>query len=257
MEYELHKLQKRLTEMLFIIDDFCKKNNINYMLEGGTALGAFRHKGFIPWDDDIDISMDYAEYKRFCQLFVKNPPSGLALQIHETDKNYINSYAKIRDLNSYMKEDRVNIDYKFNGLFIDVFPYENVNPTLLQISHLLFHRIQFAMAEAKSDKYGILSFAINLFFYISLFSDTIFRFVSKILPTTYSYTYGCNIKAKMGQWKEDTFFPIKEMMFEGKMLPVPGKIEEFLANKYGDYMRIPPEDQRDHFHCVGFELYDD
>lgn len=257
MERDLHKLQTRLTELLFIVDDFCKKNKINYMLEGGTALGAYRHGGFIPWDDDIDISMDYSEYKRFCKLFIENPPQGMALQVHSSDKNYINGYAKIRDLNSFIIEDRVEIDCKYHGLFIDVFPYEYVNPRLWRISHVLFHRIQFSLVETKSDKLGILSFALNTFYYISLFVDCIFRCLTKWLPTTYSYTYGCNIKAHMGQWDKSTFFPTKEMNFEGRLLPVPGKIEEFLKNKYGDYLTLPPEDQRNHIHCNGFELYND
>ena len=66
--YDLRKVQLHLLGMLNKIDVFCKENNIKYTLDGGTALGAYRHNGFIPWDDDLDIAMDIEDYKKFCLL---------------------------------------------------------------------------------------------------------------------------------------------------------------------------------------------
>lgn len=245
---ELRELQNRLTEILFTIDDFCKENGIPYYLEGGTALGAVRHKGFIPWDDDIDICMDIKDYEKFCNLFIQAPPKGLALQIHRTDHNYINGYGKVRDLNTLTKEDRINIDYKYKGLFVDVFPYEEVNPLLMRISHLCFHRVLFWMASKKWKKYGLGFIILNVLFYISVFFDSICRLLTKVLPSTYSYTYGCNAYAHMNQMNKNLFLPARYIEFEGRKLPVANKIEIILTNFYGDYMRIPPIGERPHPH---------
>ena len=251
---ELRDLQHELMNMLLVVDLFCKKNGIEYCIESGTALGAKRHSGFIPWDDDLDICMDRSEYIKFCKLFIENPPEGLELQTHSTDKRYVNGYAKIRHLYSKTKEDRININYKHQGLFLDVFPYEQVNPFLLKISHLCFHRILFYLVSRKPDKLGFLVIVLNFFYYIAVTFDKIFRLITKILPSTYSQTYGCNIYAKMGQYNKEMFFPCKVVNFEGHRVPGPSKIEEYLNTTYGDYMKLPPIEQRNHVHYNSFTI---
>lgn len=247
---DLKELQHRLTIILFAIDDFCKENNIPYYLESGTALGAIRHKGFIPWDDDVDIMMDRKDFVRFCKLFSHNPPKGLALQIHKTDHNYINGYAKVRDLYTETKEDRINIEYKYNGLFVDIFPYEKVNPFLLRLSHVFFHRTMFWLVSKKGSRNGAISLLLNMNYVLSLIFDSFCRLLSKILPTTYSYTYGCNVYALKGQFMEEYFTPARYLSFEGRLLPVPNNVEKFLESLYGDYMVIPQENQRPHPHYI-------
>ncbi len=253
---ELRELQIRLTNILFAIDDFCKEYNIPYYLEGGTALGAVRHKGFIPWDDDIDISMDRKDYKRFCKLFSDNPPKGLVIQTHKTDHNYINGYAKVRDLNTETKEDRINIDYKYKGLFVDIFPYEDVNPALLRISHIFFHRSLFWLVSKRGGRIGVVSTVLNFLYIVSQIFDCLCRFLSKFLPSTYSYSYGCNIYAFKGQLKREYFAPFRLMEFEGRLLPVPNQVEKFLESLFGDYMVLPPEDQRPHPHYVDCKVFE-
>lgn len=252
--HKLSDLQYELTNILLVVDRFCKKNGIEYSIESGTALGAKRHGGFIPWDDDLDICMDRREYIKFCKLFIENPPEGLELQIHSTDKRYVNGYAKIRHLYSNTTEDRININYKHQGLFVDVFPYEQVNPFLLKISHLCFHRILFYLVSIKPGKFGFLIIVLNFFYYIAVFFDNIFRIITKILPSTYSQTYGCNIYARMGKYKKEMFFPCKDIYFEGHIVSGPSKIEEYLTAAYGDYMKLPPVEQRNHIHYNSFTI---
>ena len=143
---QLRKLQHRLYDMLVEFDTFCKDNNIKYTLEGGTALGAYRHKGFIPWDDDIDIAMDIKEYHRFCKLFKENPTTNLRLQDNSTDSLYWNGFAKIRDTHSSFVEHGKQIVYKENGCFIDIFPLECAFPFLIGVYHLI-HRPLFMLAK--------------------------------------------------------------------------------------------------------------
>ena len=102
----LRKAQLIMFNLLKELDKVCKKNNINYWLDSGTLLGAVRHKGFIPWDDDIDICMLEKDYKKFLKIAKKELSENVFLQTEETDKNYIwFPYAKLRDRNSVFIEE--------------------------------------------------------------------------------------------------------------------------------------------------------
>lgn len=253
MKNEKRDLQIRLYGILVKVDAFCKANNIEYTLEGGSALGAYRHNGFIPWDDDLDIGMDINSYKRFCKLFVVNPPVGLALQTHQTDKNYINGFAKIRDLRTVSSEERIGADYKYKGLFIDVFPYEYVNPFVLRFSHIFFHRLQFWIVSKRVGRRDVLHYLLQVLYFVSECVDNILRQFSRILPKTYSYSYGCNAKARMHQYTKCMFFPTRNLKFEDNIYPCPGQIEEYLKNTYGNYMELPPIEERVNQHFVDFK----
>ena len=95
----LRVCQLRQLEILKVIDGICRKHGISYWLDGGTLLGAVRHGGFIPWDDDIDIAMDYQDMKRFARIAQGEMPDGLFLQTPTTDPNVKEQMVKIRDLN--------------------------------------------------------------------------------------------------------------------------------------------------------------
>ena len=99
MDNKLRKLQLIQTEMLEVVDVFCKKHNIPYSLYAGTLLGAVRHQGFIPWDDDLDICMSRENYNRFIELWTKEKPKGYILQNKETDPEFTQSFTKIRKEN--------------------------------------------------------------------------------------------------------------------------------------------------------------
>ena len=119
----LRRHQMRMLEMLETIDAICKKHHIPYWLSSGTLLGAARHKGFIPWDDDLDIELLRKDYLKLMEILPQELPDNLVLQNNETDPNYIFIFAKVRDRNSYMEEygsyDRI---FKERGIYIDIFP---------------------------------------------------------------------------------------------------------------------------------------
>ncbi|MBR6455697.1 MAG: LicD family protein, partial [Prevotella sp.] len=100
----LRRHQLRMLEILLEVDRICKKHQIQYWLSSGTLIGAVRHKGFIPWDDDIDIEMLWPDYKRLMKVLPEELPETMALQTTETDKNYFFFYAKVRDRRSYLEE---------------------------------------------------------------------------------------------------------------------------------------------------------
>ena len=120
----LRRQQMRMLELLIEVDRICKKHNIKYWLGSGTLIGAARHKGFIPWDDDLDIEMLWDDYKHLMKVLPDELPETMALQTTETDPNYFFFYAKVRDRRSHLEEqnqyDRV---WREQGIYIDIFPF--------------------------------------------------------------------------------------------------------------------------------------
>lgn len=109
-------------EILDYIDTLCKKHNINYIINYGTLIGAVRHEGFIPWDDDIDLSMPREDYQRFINIFQKEKSKYELLSL-ETDKNYFNNFIKITDSTTKIIDTRNTKTYE-SGIFIDIFPMD-------------------------------------------------------------------------------------------------------------------------------------
>ena len=118
----LRKAQIREVEILIEVDKICRKHDIKYWIDFGTLLGAVRHKGFIPWDDDLDICMLSKDYKKFLEIASDELPEWLFIQNKSTDPSYRRSICKVRDLNSFFVEqyDDFSAPYK-KGIFIDIF----------------------------------------------------------------------------------------------------------------------------------------
>lgn len=121
----LRRQQMRMLELLMEIDRICKKHGIRYWLSSGTLIGAARHGGFIPWDDDLDIEMMRDDYNRLMEVLPEELPATMALQTHQTDPTYFFYYAKVRDRRSILAEGN-NYDrmWKEQGIYIDIFPLE-------------------------------------------------------------------------------------------------------------------------------------
>lgn len=117
--------QKVMLEILQEIHKICVENNLTYWLEAGTLLGAVRHKGFIPWDDDSDVSMPRADYEKFLKIAQEKLPEDMFLQTQDTDKEYPLSWAKIRKNGTLLVETGETGNEKYHhGIFVDIFPYD-------------------------------------------------------------------------------------------------------------------------------------
>lgn len=233
----LRRHQLKMIELLDFVDDLCQKYNILYWLDSGTLLGAVRHHGFIPWDDDLDIQMMKKDYNKFLDVLKKEQiPDNIAIQTQATDKYYTLPFLKIRDKYSIINETHGGT-YKYNGIFIDVFPLEKNNITLLRLSYYIHYPIYKLTFNNKNR--GLL---YRLFISIYLTFENIiifpfFRFISKVLKTKYlTHTFTLGFYKK--RYIQD-IFPLGKIDFEGKKYPCPANTDSYLKKIYGDYKSIP------------------
>lgn len=126
MEEKLRQLQLTMLEILKVFDKFCRAHDLKYSLYAGSLLGAVRHKGFIPWDDDLDVCMSRADYERFLVLWEQNPPEGYVLQNKENSKYFDQAFSKIRKDHTTFLQDEWQVGNHHTGIFLDVFPIDRI-----------------------------------------------------------------------------------------------------------------------------------
>lgn len=243
---ELRTMQLKMLDILIVIRDICDKYNIPYWLSGGTLLGAVVHGGFIPWDDDIDIELMRADYKKLLKILAKELPAHLYLQTPK-DKGYPVLFSKVRDKNSIVhSKDEDEASYKEKGFFVDIAPQERsympIKKFLDNIYGRSFRRIK--RGKALHSWQYFYEYTISLFLYpIGLVCMGLARLFCKIAkPDTVVYGYGIN--AAHSQNISD-LLPTSPIMFEGLEFAAPNKPHEYLVSQYKcDYTQIPPIDKR-------------
>lgn len=250
----IRKVQLKCLEILIEIKRICEKNDIQFFLIGGTALGAYRHSGFIPWDDDIDIGMPREDYLKFIKICETELSEKYYLQTPNIEKIFTFPFTKIRANGTLYKEQGVANLNIHHGVFVDIFPLDdepvskimwNIQKYVLKVSNLI--------RMAKIDKYSeniwkrIIKYPLNLLYPRNLlklqyeFALNIGNYKNSNRMGNFlsGYSYGTEIMDK-------TVFGVgKEMIFEGHKFVVPELIEEFLTQMYGeDYFKIPPKEKR-------------
>ena len=235
----LRRQQLRMLDILTEVDRICKKHDIPYWLSSGTLIGAMRHDGFIPWDDDLDIEMMRKDYLRLMKVLPSELPEWLVLQNDETDPNYFYFYAKIRDRRSKMLEqnayDRM---WKEQGIYIDIFPMEK-HPIWMQklsektVGHM-YKIWRTSTDDAKSIRKVRRIFDLN--------NKILFPCLRAILPL---FTFNSTLlTSAMGipfhnPRYLNEIFPLTTHVFEGREFPVPHDADAHLRHLFGDYMQLP------------------
>lgn len=237
----LRKHQLKMLQILIYIDKLCKENNIQYWLSSGTCLGAVRHSGFIPWDDDVDIEMMREDFLKFQKCFTENEK--YLLQTHNNDRYYYSPFHKVREKNSAIYDSL----YKYRGVFVDVFCMEYVNLHVSQsfeianrVLNKLYNKSKTSIENRISFKYysALFLFAKNVFFLLIKVARVInIMLPNKQLRHTIGAGWPKNIRVK------EEILPLTTIAFEGYEFPVPGNYDSYLSHMYGDYMSIPSEDK--------------
>ena len=244
----LRSHQLRMLEILKYVDGICRENNINYWLSSGTCLGAVRHGGFIPWDDDVDIEMPREDYLKLEKIMENE--TQYDFQTWRTDPYYMAPYAKLRDKKSKIKEHGQDENYKYRGVYIDIFPLERVPLLIGKIYGGVMFRL-LMVGSSKSRLKKIFFRILKNIFYLSIFIlRPLFKLFSN--PNILRYTYGSGFanKARI----KDQLMPLKEIMFEGHMFRVPYNTDLYLTNLYGNYRELPDLSAIDK-HMTSIELY--
>ena len=243
-EWGILKLQNCILNVAYYVDKICRDNSIDYCLMGGSALGAIRHKGFIPWDDDLDIFMTPDNYERF--RAIHRNESGFYLQEWGAIDGMV-SLAKVRmDKSTYIEKDLEKWDIH-QGVFVDIFILhtcpDNIWKRYWQYIWAKYVVTKGLANRGYNNKGGMIGLLVKI---TSLFPK---RFLLKFaLKQVYRYRnnkckYLCHFMGRAllqtGLYKRGYFETMKRVPFEQIDLCVPGRCEEYLHDRWGDYMKLP------------------
>ncbi len=238
---ELREHQLKCKEILDIVDKICRDNDITYWLGSGTLLGAVRHGGFIPWDDDVDIEILHEDRKRFIRACESDLPEGFVLQYHGTDPYHFSQIIKIRSVEGDIRE-KIEIsgtEYDkvsgYNGYFIDVFTEEPSTRGLVRLSNMYLGFLLYAQYRLK---FGLS--LLTLIYYAGIVLFSFMRLLSRLNPWARRYFHSYGSIFQSSRMKDD-ILPTTEISFEGSVYKAPHSPHGYLTGMYGEYMDLPED----------------
>lgn len=258
----IRKYQMAQLRILEYFDAVCRENHLTYFLVFGTLLGAVRHGGFIPWDADIDVAMYREDYETIRNILTENAPSELFYEHYSTEKNHISPHAELRIVGTrviFSNTSLTGCDPQNDGIYIDIFPIDKVaDPDeterkqvkkIKKLRRLVYYKaaIDYDSGESKFKNIGkvVLSNVLKPFSlkYINIKTDQIMQ-IHNSETTNYVAILTDPLVYRKQLFPCSVFGKGKEIVFEGHMFMVPEEPEQFLSIRYGDYMKLPPEQDR-------------
>lgn len=252
-------------EILIEFDRICKKNNLNYFLYSGTLLGAIRHKGFIPWDDDIDVCMLRKDYDKFIEVVKADLNSKYFLQNYKTDKNYPLQFSKLRKNNTVYTEVNLSNLNMHHGIFIDIFPYDNTKPNtflgdlqrIIVEKMIVINLCRNKKRNMEAQNKLIKTFRMFWYYILKIIPKNIIDKTITKISTIFNNEETIYLSDLSSSKKKSTYerFTIKkealnniiEWEFEGYLFPVPEDYNYILTKYYGNYMKLPSKlEQKPH-----------
>jgi len=257
---DLRKLQAIELDILIEFLRLCTRHHLRYFIIGGTCLGAVRCKGFIPWDDDIDIGMPRKDYNRFLEIAQDKLPSHLFLQNYKTEKDFLLNYTKIRNSNTTFVEKPVaHLDIN-HGVYIDIFPLDGVpeNKFVKKFNDLCLACLNLGLERYYLDNIKYMKFRGRAVSYIMKTLYKPQQLHEKIDAIVEKYDYGqCDlVRNYFGVWEEKEIIPREyfgigcNLTFEKISVTAPTDYDKFLTNIYGDYMTQPPKEEQISLHVT-------
>lgn len=254
------EIQSVCYDMLRFFSEYAKKNKLRFYMAGGTLLGAVRHKGFIPWDDDVDLMMPRRDYNRLIKIFHDDR---YQLSCCERDKKYKTPFLRIWDNHTVLKWDYSN--EKEIGAFIDIFPIDGFPvsefKTKIHLYHIKMYRSMLNLANRtgyyKNEKNVTIKKICK--FFLRKDGNAYARALNRVavkykydkcdyvgVKTTSPHLF--KEKNSKSIFRETVFLPFHDLK-----LPAPGGYDIYLKHLYGDYKQLPPEDKRITEHM--FKIY--
>lgn len=254
----MNDLQNVEFELFKVFKETCEKLNLNYFLVCGSCLGAARHGGFIPWDDDMDVGMYREDYNKFMEQAPALLPEGIFLQNYKTDAQYRNVAAKLRNSNTtYIEKSarKLNINH---GIYIDIFPLDGYPSSGFKKMKLDFFKKYYvlAMLSGYGEKASTLKWKLAFsFFHLFGYHKRPQKILEKYEALISKYPvkeseFICNHGTWYGKRdyiSSEYYGKGSEIIYEGVVATVPEKCNEYLTALYGDWrMPPPPEKQKGH-----------
>jgi lipopolysaccharide cholinephosphotransferase len=255
----LNRLQETEREILAVIDKLCRENGIDYFIDGGTLLGAIRHGGFIPWDDDVDLGMPKDDYDRFCELAPTLLPDGYSLHTSANTEGFSPLWVKVFKDGTRFIDDNCAEAGCGQGIFVDIFPFCRLDANA-----------DVAQEQCRKARMAQLKSYLKHFSRPKLPASIPLRPLvmlgCKIVHNTIAHTWdSAGLQGEMdhafdtsnpserwtsavytdyGTFDSSTLFPTKDIAFDGLTLRAPHDCDTYLETEYGDYMQLPPEEDR-------------
>ncbi len=253
----MNELQNKILEIYKEIKKLCDQHQLRYFAIGGTCLGAVRHKGFIPWDDDMDIAMPDKDYKRFMEIAEKELPDNLKVIDSVKIERCTNTFNKVHDINttfiSSWEEDFPDLH---KGVYVDIMPLCGLPPKgirqkiYLAKNKMLYSLNYWRRTNLKPKKFVhkilyILTKPLNHFVAYDFWSNRLEKLREKYPFDTSEYIgFTWSFRPEKRFFKKELFDGCVELPFEDTTMPCPQAYHEYLTLDFGDYLKIPPESER-------------
>lgn len=250
----LRRDQKRLVELLKVFAEICRKHDIKWWLCSGTLLGAARHGGFIPWDDDIDVCMMKKEYRRLVKVMKELDEDGdYFYQCIETEPEHVRMHGRFIKKGELMPSADLRAGYyKHPGISMDVFCIEKSSQFAAHMAKFFYLNMQHPTMYVKNRT--LRRFLIRLVQVVNFgLLIPLTRLVGLVNPKN---DYHCELGSGFYDmpFHVEDIFPLTTIEFEGVDFPAPGNIDSYLTRLYGDWRQIPSEEMiRKYIHTIAYK----
>jgi len=262
---KVKQIQNIILDIFKIFKDICKKYNLTYFAIGGTCLGAVRHKGFIPWDDDMDVAMPYEDYKKFIEIAKKELKHPYSLILPKENKHFYGEFIKIHKTETtFILDFYVPYTDTYMGVWLDVMPIFGC-PKKKKFKYV--KKLNFWLGQNSAFRFSIRqlkSYGRKFYWLISIWQritkKPFYYFIDKIENEFGKIPFSNSDKILFG-WRESPLTPwhhtnyktileyndfssAMEVPFEDTTIAIPIGYDNYLKMDFGDYMKLPPEDKR-------------